>query len=107
MNLGSALNKIRLSTGKTQSVVSEESGITKSVISELENNIRKPRLETIIKICEALDVPLVALFWVALEVDDIPLVRREHFNIIKPSYDKMIVDFFLSDKPRYNDEILD
>lgn len=62
MKLGKALLKIRGITGKTQTVVSKESGITKSVICELENDLRKPRLETLLKICESLEVPPPSCF---------------------------------------------
>lgn len=54
--LGERMRKERLSLGMTQEVLSEKAGISVSFLGQIERGERKPSLETVINIANALQV---------------------------------------------------
>lgn len=56
-DVGSLLYILRSLTSLSQRELAELSGTSYSQISEIENSIREPRLETLKKICQSLDIP--------------------------------------------------
>lgn len=59
--LGERLRRARLGSGLTLSELSRRTGVGKGSISELENDRRKPRLETLWNLTTAIGVPLGAV----------------------------------------------
>jgi transcriptional regulator with XRE-family HTH domain len=56
MNLGSRLRKQRTSKGFTLRELSQRTGVSEGFLSQVENNVKAPSLETLFNICEALDI---------------------------------------------------
>jgi transcriptional regulator with XRE-family HTH domain len=56
MTLGSLLRRYRKEKKLTLKTVAEKSGVSEGFMSQVENNVKSPSLETLMHICEALDV---------------------------------------------------
>ena len=64
-NIGRAIRVLRASRGETQRVLAERSGLSTGFISMLEAGSKKPSMNALERIAEALDVPLDRLMSVA------------------------------------------
>ena len=60
--LGKRIKYLREQTGLTQEKLAEKCGISLDYLGKIEVNINKPGLKTIIKISNALNVPIKSLF---------------------------------------------
>ncbi len=61
MTIGKRIRAIRTATGMTQKTLGEKSGIAEPTIRRYESGKLHPKLETIRKIADALEVPVLAL----------------------------------------------
>ena len=61
-NIGKRIKILRLNAHLTQEKLAEKSGISLDYMGKIEVNISKPGLKTLIKISNALEVPLKSLF---------------------------------------------
>lgn len=68
-NLGHILQSIRKDKGLTLSQLEFFSGINKSTISRIESNDSSPTIETLLKICDALEISMIDLF----DKEELPL----------------------------------
>lgn len=57
MQAGEAIKKIRIRTGLTQAELADRLGVTPQVISQYERGLKNPKIETIQRIADALNVP--------------------------------------------------
>ena len=57
MNLGEKIREKRKHMRMTQKALSEQSGVSLSFISDIEKGRTSPSIATMLKICEALDLP--------------------------------------------------
>lgn len=71
MNVGQAIRLCRTQQGASQSAVAGLARCSVSYLSMLENNQRDPTLSTVIKIAEALRVPVGLLFVLAADQRDL------------------------------------
>lgn len=62
MNLGEKIREKRKLRRMTQKALSEQSGVSISFISDIEKGRTSPSIATLLKICEALDLPPYLLF---------------------------------------------
>lgn len=60
--LGRRIKYLREQAHLTQEKLAEKSGISLDYLGKIEVNINKPGLKTLIKISDALDVPIKTLF---------------------------------------------
>ncbi len=84
--VGPRLRKVREQRGVTLAVVSEQTGISKSTLSRLENGQRKPSLELLLPLAQVYRVPLDDLVG-APEVGDPRIrlkARRVHGRTVLP-----------------------
>lgn len=61
-NLGKRIKFLRESVHLTQEKLAEKCGISLDYLGKIEVNINKPGLKTVLKIANALDVPIKELF---------------------------------------------
>jgi transcriptional regulator with XRE-family HTH domain len=54
-------------------------------LSQIENEIKWPTQKTIDKICQALEIPEILLYIVALQEEEVPASKRQKYHIIFPS----------------------
>lgn len=62
VEISGKIKKFRHNAGLTQEALAEKAGITLDFMSKIEVNIRKPSLLTLMKIANALNVPLRDFF---------------------------------------------
>lgn len=63
MHIGERLKKARQAKHYTLKDLSARTRISPSYISDIENNRNLPSIETLLQLCEALDVKCYMLFW--------------------------------------------
>ena len=56
MNLGTQLRKQRKDKKLTLKTVAEKAGISEGFLSQMENNVKAPSLDTLMNVCNALEV---------------------------------------------------
>ncbi|MDF2646852.1 MAG: helix-turn-helix transcriptional regulator [Paenibacillus sp.] len=80
MNIGSKIRALRLDRGMTTPQVAAIAGVTQSTISEIENDNRSPQVNTLEKICNALNVPITEVLPIEHHLDflDYSLSQDEH-----------------------------
>ena len=59
--MGDELRKAREQAGLTQEQLSFRAGLSRPYISQLERNLKSPTVDTLFRICDALDVSAVEL----------------------------------------------
>lgn len=79
MNIGHALKEIRKGKGLTQKQLAGKINISNTYLSEIENNTRRPSIEVIKGISDALDIPFVYLILKSLEKEDLKDESKEGF----------------------------
>lgn len=62
INIGEKLRSIRLDKGISSKELEALSGINQSTISRIENNTHSPSIETLFKICSALEISINDFF---------------------------------------------
>ena len=62
ISIGKQIKYLRECKNLTQEKLAEKSGLSLDYIGKIEVNINKPGLKALIKIANALDVPIVQLF---------------------------------------------
>lgn len=94
MDLGKTLKQIRNQKNIKQYLLAKQSGITQTYLSQIENNIKEPNISTLKNICKNLEMPLPVLFFMSIDKKDITPEKRDAFNILIPSINAMIGEFF-------------
>lgn len=61
-NLGRQIKKLRVNAHLTQEKLAEKSGISLDYLGKIEVSINRPGLKTLIKISNALELPIKTLF---------------------------------------------
>jgi len=77
LNLGGKIRDLRVEKGLTLKQVSEKTGFSTALLSQIENNIVSPPISTLWKIAEALDVKLTYFF------QQVPIEKKDYFIVRK------------------------
>lgn len=96
MNIGVAIKKIRLKKELRQKEFSEKIGISQTYLSQIEKGRKNPSLKTLKMIAEDSGIPLPALLWFGVELEDVEERKKDAYKIIKPSLDANINSLFFS-----------
>lgn len=94
MNLGNTIRNIRKRNGRTQMEFASSCGITQTYLSQIEGNLREPNLSTLRAISNELGIPLPIMFFLSLDREDIVQNKRESYDIIGPSINSLVSEFF-------------
>jgi transcriptional regulator with XRE-family HTH domain len=97
MDIGSTIKKLRKRKGIQQNELAERSGISQTYLSQIENGSRSATLETLEKVCKALDIPLSIISFLSLDVNSVNPNKRDAFTRIEPAIKAMVEEFFLQD----------
>ena len=81
MKIGTRIRELRKALGYTITHFAKIVGISRIYLSELERNVKEPSLDTLQRICQALDVTLGEFF--AIDKPDIPVDLRRLLNTAK------------------------
>jgi transcriptional regulator with XRE-family HTH domain len=86
MNIGSKIRALRLDRDMTTPELAAKAKVTQSTISEIENDNRSPSLNTLEKICNALNVPIMEV---------LPIQQHLGFLDYSLSQDEQIIIAYL------------
>jgi transcriptional regulator with XRE-family HTH domain len=56
MNLGSLIRRYRKEKKRTLKAVAERAGLSEGFVSQVENNVKSPSVETLVHICDAIEI---------------------------------------------------
>jgi transcriptional regulator with XRE-family HTH domain len=76
MNLGALIRKYRKEKKLTLKVVAQKSGVSEGFMSQVENNVKSPSVETLMNICEAIGVQAGDLLNQLGAQDPLTLIRK-------------------------------
>lgn len=82
-NIALNLKKIRKSQNLSLDMLSERTGVSKSMLGQIERGESNPTVTTIAKICEGLKVGIEDLVY--REKDDVMLVKQKQCRVVKQS----------------------
>ena|SRR5688500_3858345 len=97
MNLGAAIKELRRKKAINQTELSLCCDISQTYLSQIENNLKEPTLQTLNTIASELGIPLPFLFFLALDEQDIKPEKIEAYNYVAPSLKLMILSLFSND----------
>ncbi len=80
MNLGSLLRRYRREQGFTLKTVSEKAGISEGFLSQVENNVSSPSVDTLMNICAAIGVNAGDVLKQASEQEPLVLIRKKDWD---------------------------
>lgn len=80
MNLGSLLRRQRKKIGLTLKEVAEKASLSEGFMSQVENNVKTPSLPKLMKICEAIQSDMGALFQELKNQEQVFLIRRDEWG---------------------------
>ena len=79
MNLGSLIRKYRKEKKLTLKAVAEKAGISEGFLSQVENDVNSPSVDTLIKICNAIGIEAGDLLNQANNQERLVLIRKSEF----------------------------
>jgi transcriptional regulator with XRE-family HTH domain len=97
MDLGSAIKVLRKKKRLGQKELSEMCNLSVNALSQIETNSSFPHKSTIIKLCEALDVPVSYLLFFSISDEDVPEDKRSVFNSLNGAIRSMLLDSVVDD----------
>ncbi len=100
MNIGTLLRKYRKKAKLTLRVVAEKASISEGFLSQVENDVNSPSVDTLMRICKALNVDVGELLTQASNKEKIILVRRSDWDDIDLSHTGFVTRRFLSPEDR-------
>lgn len=100
MKLGQTISSIRKKKGLKQDELAERSNISQTYLSQIENDRKTPNINTLKVISNILNVPMPILFFLSLDKDDVPEVKREAFDTLFGPFESFIENFFINDSSK-------
>lgn len=82
MDIGTAIKTIRKQKGITQKILASSCGISTNALCSIENNYTMPAKNTIIKICQTLNIPPAYLLFFCIQDEDLPKESQILFNAL-------------------------
>jgi transcriptional regulator with XRE-family HTH domain len=104
MNIGNAIKIVRKQKSLSQTALAEMTGLTQKALSEIERGGVSPHTKSLEKICQALDIPMPLLYFIAIEEQDIPEDRRFLYEQLYGPFRNLAFELF---GPRYREYIKD
>jgi len=72
MDLGKAIKELRKQNGLSQQELAAKASITQGTLSQIERGNKRPGIETLKSISEALEVPESLIYVMGMEKEDVP-----------------------------------
>lgn len=91
MNIGIAIKQLRKQRKLSQAELAEQSGLTQTALSQIENGSRRPNTESMKKLTEFFKVPEIVIYLLATESNDVPAEKKEMFERVFPNLRTMII----------------
>ncbi|MBW2311197.1 MAG: helix-turn-helix domain-containing protein [Deltaproteobacteria bacterium] len=100
MSLGSLIRRSRKQMKLTLKIVAEKSGISEGFLSQVENDVSSPSVDTLVNICTAIGVEAGDLLNQANKQEKIVLIPRSEWNDIDIPHTGFITRRFFSPENR-------
>lgn len=116
MDFGKKVKEIRKSKGLSQRELGEKMGITQQTIAQYERAIEQPKLTTVRKLAEALEVPIGELVtdWASFSHEEIAMdwgapsknELLKHYQKLNTQGKRKVVDYAedMANIPKYQDQ---
>ena len=89
MDVGKAIRELRKQRSWSQEKLAGLSNITQAALSQIENG-KRPGIETMKQISQALQVPESLIYVQSLERDDVPENKKELYDHLFPVIQQMV-----------------
>lgn len=86
MNIGTLIRKVRKERKLTLKVVAEKALISEGFLSQVENDVNSPSIDTLVRICNALGIEVGDLLTQADQQEKIIIVRKSEWDDIEMSH---------------------
>ena len=103
MNIGTLLRRYRKERKLTLKTVSEKASISEGFLSQVENDVNSPSVDTLIRICQAIGVNAGDLISQASKQEKIVLIRKSDWDDIDLSHTGFVTRRFFP--PEYRNVI--
>jgi len=100
MNIGTILRRHRKDKKMTLKVVAEQASISEGFLSQVENDVNSPSVETLIRICRALDVDAGELLTQVSKKEKSILIKRVEWDDIDLSHTGFVTRRFFPPEDR-------
>jgi transcriptional regulator with XRE-family HTH domain len=80
MNLGAVIRKERKKRDLTLKVVAERAGISQGFLSQVENDVNSPSVDTLVKICSAIGVDVGQVIQQAGKQERLSVIRKSEWQ---------------------------
>ncbi|WP_419698122.1 helix-turn-helix domain-containing protein [Mucilaginibacter sp. NFX135] len=91
MNIGIAIKQLRKQKKLSQAELAEQSGLTQTALSQIENGSRRPNVESMKKLTDYFNIPEIVIYLLATESNDVPDEKKEMFEKVFPNLRNMII----------------
>jgi len=103
MNIGTLLRRYRKEKKLTLKAVAEKASISEGFLSQVENDVNSPSVDTLMRICKAIDVNAGDLISQASKQETIVLIRKSEWDDIELSHTGFVTRRFFP--PEYRNVI--
>ena len=86
MNIGTLLRKRRKERRLTLKIVAEKASVSEGFLSQVENDVNSPSVETLVRICHAIGVDAGELISQASRQTKVEIIRRSDWDDIELSH---------------------
>jgi len=100
MNLGSVLRKLRKDRKLTLKAVAAQAGISEGFLSQIENEVNSPSVETLVNICSAIGYDIGEVIRQAQNQERLGLIRRDEWGEIEIPASGFATQRFLAPETR-------
>ena len=69
----------------SQVELARKCNISQTSLSQIENNLKRPRGKTLKKLCAAMEVPESIIYILGIEHNDIPASKQQVYNMLYPA----------------------
>jgi transcriptional regulator with XRE-family HTH domain len=83
--IGIIIQAERERLGIKQGILAQKVGISQTFLSQVENGNKNLSFEKISKICKELRIPISALYYLAIEKEDLEPEKHHIFEVINPT----------------------
>lgn len=100
MNIGTLLRKARKDQKLTLKIVAEKASISEGFLSQVENDVNSPSVDTLIRICNAIDIDAGNLITQANKQEKIIIIRKSEWHDIDLSHTGFVTRRFFPPENR-------
>ncbi len=100
MNIGTLIRRCRKEQKLTLKIVSEKASISEGFLSQVENDVNSPSVDTLVRICDAIGINAGDLLSKASKQEKIILIRKSSLADIDLSHHGFVTRRFFSPEDR-------